>query len=402
MIQKAPPDPTDTRAPRAAREPSQKLGVLITAKKRAWCGELYTTLIGAHGLAARGHDVTVAHNVGSAIADRLDRDLVRVEEFDFQRGVRHWPSYFATARRLRKTIQSTGIDIVETHASWDHWLSAVALSRMRERPPLLRFRHNRKEIKKHAPNKWLYSRATDAFAAQTEYVREDILRTGYVPESRVNVLGSAIDLGRFKSDPEARVSTRAQLGIPDEARILGYVGRFSARKRPGHLIEIHRALALTRPDTHLVIVGWGEPEFAKVIKEAAKANALVHFLGPRRHPEAFYPAFDVFALPSHSESFPRAALEAMACGVPTVTGHDSGLRGFVRDGESGRVLADDSPAAFSAAVTKLIENPAAAAEMGERGQALVRAALNPDAYVDRLEQLMLATVAAHGAASART
>ena len=264
-------------------------------------------------------------------------------------------------RRLRQTIRYSGIDVVEAHASWDHWLSAVALRGLPGGPPLVRFRHHRKPIVRHAPNRWLYATATDRFLTQTRDVRSDILATGFVADESVSVLGSSVDLDRFKPDPAARSRVRSELGIPASAKVLGYVGRLSERKRPGRLVETYREVAGKRPDTWLVVVGWGERRHAAILEDAARDDERVVFVGRRNDPEAFYPAFDAFVLPSYAESFPRAAIEAMACGVVTVTGSDSGLRDFVDDGVSGRVLADDSASSFAAATLDLWARPSAAA-----------------------------------------
>lgn len=391
MTTQAPPDSQVVAAGAGAVE-RRPLRVVITAKKRAWCGELYTTSIGANGLASRGHDVTVVHNIGSSVVQHIDRDAVRVIEMDFRRGVRHWITYFRTVGRLRTLVREHSIDIVENHASWDHWLSAVALSTMTDAPALVRFRHNRKAIVQHAPNRWLYRKGTTLFASQTERVQNDILAAGYVGPEKTRIVGSAMDLRRFKPDAESRERVRRVLGIGPETRVIGYVGRLSERKRTSRLVEIHQRVRAQRPDTRLVVVGWGEKPFMDAMEEAAKNDPTILYLGRRKDPESYYPAFDAFVLASHAESFPRAALESMACGVPSITGPDSGLRGFVEDGVAGRVLAADDVNTFAEAVADVFARPEFAAQIAAKGRALVNTELTQDAYVDRLETLLYEAV----------
>ena len=366
------------------REPMR---VLITVKKRGWCGELATIVLGARGLVERGHDVTVAHNVGSDVVARLKGSGAALVPIDFRRTPGRWDVALRTRAALRRLLRERRIDVVEAHASWDHWVAATARAGMRRAPGLMRLRHNRKRIARHPPNRWLYTRGADLFMTQTQAVRDDILVTGFVRPDKVAIVGSAIDVERYAPDPGAGRALRAELGIPEGAWVIGYAGRLSERKRVDVLVEAHRLLRRGRDDDPwLMVAGWGDPEHTACVREAARRDERVRFLGRRDDPERCHNAADVVALASRAESFPRGVLEAMACGKVTVTGPESGLARFVTDGVEARVLEDDSPAAFAEALDLVRGRPAELAATGAAARRLVESGLSVDSYVRRLER----------------
>jgi glycosyltransferase involved in cell wall biosynthesis len=143
---------------------------------------------------------------------------------------------------------------------------------------------------------------------------------------------------------------RAQLGIADNAWVVGSVGRLAPEKNQGLLIDAMGPML--DPRRHLVIVGDG-PE-RQHLAERARATwrpELVHFTGPRQDIEQLLSAFDVFALTSASEGLPLVLLEAMAAGLPVVSTAVGGVPDLVEDQVTGFLVEPSSP---SALMTKLI------------------------------------------------
>jgi phosphatidylinositol alpha 1,6-mannosyltransferase len=73
-----------------------------------------------------------------------------------------------------------------------------------------------------------------------------------------------------------------------------------------------------------------------------------------------YANMDIFVFPSHTDTFGNVVLEALASGVPAIVTPDGGPRYIVKDGETGFIATDDG---FSAAIAKLIHDPALHAQM---------------------------------------
>lgn len=135
---------------------------------------------------------------------------------------------------------------------------------------------------------------------------------------KAQVIYNGIDSERFAFDPALRRQVRQELGV-ENCHVIGMVGRLSEEKNPGYLVERMPQILLQRPDAVLVMAGNG-PEEEKIrtrIRELGLKDK-VKLLGRRSDVERLYQAFDVFALPSFTEGFPVAAVEAMASGLPVL------------------------------------------------------------------------------------
>lgn len=133
----------------------------------------------------------------------------------------------------------------------------------------------------------------------------------------VHVMPNAIDTKKFAYDEEAKRCLRAELDIPQDAFVLGHVGRFTYAKNHGFLLKVMECLKTQGQDVWLLLVGKGELE--QTVKQQANACGLagrVIFSGARTDVNKLYSAMDVFCLPSFYEGLPVVALEAQANGLP--------------------------------------------------------------------------------------
>ena len=144
---------------------------------------------------------------------------------------------------------------------------------------------------------------------------------GY-PRKRMVWIPNGVNSTRFAPDANAGKATRAALGIPDEAPVIGFVGRFHPVKDLACFFKAALRLLTLRADVRFVLLGGGEDDLdteAKAAFAQLPASAHVHWVPFGSKVEQFYPAFSIFTLCSKSEAFPNVVLEAMACGVPCVT-----------------------------------------------------------------------------------
>lgn len=137
--------------------------------------------------------------------------------------------------------------------------------------------------------------------------------------NRVYVLPNAIDGERFAYDETARKSLRKEFLIPEDAFVVGNVGRFTYAKNHPFLLELFRQLTDIKPDAFLLLVGEGETDEAihSMVMDKGLQEKVI-FAGVRQDVNKIYSAIDVFCLPSHYEGFALVTVEAQASGLPCI------------------------------------------------------------------------------------
>ena len=136
--------------------------------------------------------------------------------------------------------------------------------------------------------------------------------------SKALVLPNAVDTTRFAYDEQIRSEVRKELGV-EGCYVIGMVGRLSEEKNNLYAMELLSRLLLRIPNVVLVVAGNGpdEEKFRARVGELHLENQ-VRQLGRRSDVDRLYQAFDVYLLPSFTEGFPVAAVEAMASGLPVL------------------------------------------------------------------------------------
>lgn len=143
--------------------------------------------------------------------------------------------------------------------------------------------------------------------------------TPVIKKRKYTLIKNAVDVSRFRFDPEIREKYRREFGLEDNL-VIGHTGRFAVQKNHSFLIDIFAALIRREPSARLVLVGTGELQ--DEIKEKVNTLGLtdkVQFLNIRRDVPEIMNMFDVFLLPSFFEGLPVVGVEAQATGLPVVT-----------------------------------------------------------------------------------
>lgn len=188
---------------------------------------------------------------------------------------------------------------------------------------------------------------------------------------RMLVIPNGFDLARFKPDPSARLSLRQELGLEDDAILIGFVARFDPQKDHRSFIESARLVAAAHPGVHFLFCGhqmdW-ENETVRGWIEAAGLRKNFHLLGRRDDVARITAALDIAACSSSfGEAFPNVLGEAMACGVPCAT-TDVGDSAYIV-GDTGLVVPPGAPDLMADAWLKLIgDGEARRRELGGRAR----------------------------------
>ncbi|MEM7332849.1 MAG: glycosyltransferase, partial [Chloroflexota bacterium] len=141
----------------------------------------------------------------------------------------------------------------------------------------------------------------------------------------------------------AHTLSKIELGIPETAVLLIYVGRLSKEKNLTHLLKQFQNVVKNAPDTHLLLVGDGpERERLQKLSQFERLSKHITFIGavsPATVPN-YLALANMFVTASQSEVHPLTLLEAMAAGLPIVAPDASGNRDIVAHQETG-LLVDD-------------------------------------------------------------
>jgi glycosyltransferase involved in cell wall biosynthesis len=223
---------------------------------------------------------------------------------------------------------------------------------------------------------------------------------GALAPERARVIPYGVDVERF-APPTAgdagragRGAWRDRFGIPDEACLLGTVGRMATKKGFHVLVAALPELLARHPTAHVVLAGGGDrlEEFRRALAPHA---ARVHFPGVVLQdvlPD-LYRAMDAFVLPAvhdrrgNVDGLPNVILEAMATGLPVVASGISGIPLAVEDGRTGRLVAEGDAAELVEALDEVLGSAERRRAWGASGREKVVRELTWDAVAGSYQRV---------------
>lgn len=140
-----------------------------------------------------------------------------------------------------------------------------------------------------------------------------------IVKNRLVIIKNGISIKKYRRDETLRKTQRKILGIPDDAFVIGHVGRFAFEKNHKFLADLFEEYHKECPESILLLVGDGElkEDITKRIKEKDIKETVV-FTGNVDNVQDYYQAMDVFVFPSLYEGFSYVTLEAQAAGLPCI------------------------------------------------------------------------------------
>lgn len=156
-------------------------------------------------------------------------------------------------------------------------------------------------------------------------------------------LYNGIQLSEYTSfNKKEKIALRKKLNIPEDAYIVGHIGRFVPIKNHELIINAFSILKKTKEDAHLILIGEGpEVNYYKNIVEAKGLKNCVHFLGTRIDVPELLQIMDVFIFPSKVEGLGISLIEAQAAGLPCVVSDRIPTEAIVSDDVIRIRLTDD-------------------------------------------------------------
>lgn len=288
--------------------------------------------------------------------------------------VTSWP----LARALREAVPRH--DIVHIHSLYLFPSTAAAHYCRRAGVPYLVRPHGTLDpfmFRRHRARKWIYEwlfewRNLERAAALhfTSLEEQELTRPLGLSTPGV-VVAPGVHVERY-GQPVGTAA--APWGETRGRRVILFLGRLNFKKGLDLLARAFTELARRRPDVHLVLAGPDDDDYGRAVRGwlaqggVADRCTFTGMLEGTSKLAAFHHA-DVFALPSYSENFGVAVVEAMACGLPVVVSDRVNIWREIAHAGAGRVVPCDA-AAVSRGLAAVLDDPAPEA-MGERGRRLV-------------------------------
>lgn len=371
--------------------------VLINSVDDTLGGTLRAAVNIAEALAAAGDDVTLSAPVvrgrAHSTVDLMDRRVAR-RIFPASRPLAR---FGGSVRQLWWLLRHVGdFDEVQTHSIFSlSAVYAIVLGAVR-RVPVLLWPHGSLDpfdLRKHAGVKRVAGplvtrRLLDACAALCfTTARESGIAQTYGSRTPHEVV--PLPVAPLALEGVRREEWRARHGVPADVPVVLFLGRINYKKRLPLLVETVARLAAR--DTHLVVVGDGEPAERDLVDATIVQAGLadrVHLTGWLEGTDRVgaFVAADVFALLSDAENFGLSFVEAMSAGCPVVVSDQVDLAEDLEQA-GGVVRVEREASAAAAAIDRLIADPAAAAALGARARELVHREFAPAAVAARLREV---------------
>lgn len=173
-------------------------------------------------------------------------------------------------------------------------------------------------------------------------------------EDKLQVIFNGVDIEAYENEVHGAVK-RKDLNIPEDAFVVGMVGRISPQKAPDVFVKMAKHVKDEVPNAHFIIVGNGnqEDEIRKYAEDNDFSNSL-HITGWVDNPMSYVELFDVACLLSRWEGFGLALPEYMMAGKPIVASRVDAIPNIIRNGENGLLAEVDDDIGTSKAVLRIL------------------------------------------------
>jgi N-acetyl-alpha-D-glucosaminyl L-malate synthase BshA len=315
-------------------------------------------------LANRGHEI---HFISYAQPFRLSGSEPHIHFHEVS--VSNYPLFdfppysLALASRMSEVAEYYELDLLHVHYAIPHSVSAMLARQMLARRgrslPFVTTLHGTDITLVGADRAYLpitrYAiDESDGVTAISDYLRQQTIET-FSTTRPIEVITNFVNCDIYVRDAQACKKVREQYAALGES-VLVHLSNFRPVKRIHDVIKTFARVSREVP-ARLLMVGDGpERSSAEWLAKDLKICDRVHFLGKQDHVNELLPAADLMLMPSEMESFGLAALEAMACEVPTIGTNVGGVPELIQDGVTGLLFPVGDVDAMAAASIALLKD----------------------------------------------
>lgn len=313
--------------------------------------------------------------------------IMRRKYFNPKGIIQYFTGLFKYSKMITEIARKRNISIVHTNTAAT--LEGCIVSRKLHIPqlwsiheiivsPKLMFRLTSRWIAKYAS-----ITVTDSGA-----VKKHLMSSGRFSDSDIHVIYNGVDADRFSPDNDSSY-LRREWNIPDDARVIGMMGRVNSWKGQHDFLKAANIVMEKCPDVYTVFVGaafegeeWREKELADAIAASPFRERIIN-QGYRTDSEGIYKLYDVFVLPStNPDPLPTVVLEAMATGKPVVGYRHGGVCEMVADGENGLLAEVRDPQDLAEKILTLLGDDALRNKMAEASRNRLLNKFSIESYVE--------------------
>jgi len=289
-----------------------------------------------------------------------------------------FPPYdLALASRMAEVAEFYDLDLLHVHYAIPHSVSALLARQMLasrgRRLPFVTTLHGTDITlvgldRSYLPITRYAIQESDGVTSISRYLREKTLADFGVTRD-IAVVTNFVNCNLYQpiADPQERERAQRAFAKPDEA-ILMHLSNFRPVKRVTDVVNVFAKVNKEVP-AQLVLVGDGpDRSAAEWLAHDLGIHSRVHFLGKQERVNELLPLADLMMMPSEMESFGLAALEAMACKVPTIATRVGGVPELIDDGDTGLLFNVGDLDSMASGAIDLLRQPARLNEMREAGR----------------------------------
>jgi N-acetyl-alpha-D-glucosaminyl L-malate synthase BshA len=358
----------------SGRSPRRKIG--ITCYPTYGGSGVVATELGIE-LAARGHEI---HFITSSLPFRLSGREANIHFHEVD--VYHYPLFehppydLALATRMTEVAEFYSLDLLHVHYAIPHSISALLARQMTETQqaverrrylPIITTLHGTDITlvgldRSYLPITKFGIEQSDGVTAISSYLR-DRTREAFNIKGEIEVIRNFVNCDVYVRDPEKVTAMRPRFTAPASGdgaaeKLLVHLSNFRPVKRVLDVIEVFARVVSALP-ARLMLIGDGpDRSAAEHLAMRLGVAERVHFLGKQDNVNELLPLADLMIMPSEMESFGLAALEAMACGVPSIATRVGGVAELIEDGVNGLLFPLGDTEAMAAAAIALLGDEA--------------------------------------------
>ena len=352
------------------------LNIVHTEASLGWGGQEIRILTEAKGMQARGHKVRILCPENANLYNEAIKREIPVTPLPIGR------KNLVGLKAIYRWLKQNKVDVINTHSSTDSWLVALASLFLRKAPPMVRTRHISAAIPKNLPTRWLYQRASAHIVTTGENLRQQLIDENRFDPTTITSVPTGIDTDLFQ--PGDKQSARQQLGLPEDAYIIGIVATLRSWKGHQYLIDAFSQLGFN--NARLLIIGDGPVR--QMIEQQVRQTGLdeqVIMTGNQADVPQWLNAMDLFVLPSYAnEGVPQAILQAMLCRLPVISTPVGSITEIVRDVDTGLLVNPKDVNSLFTAMKKLIDRPELAKQLANNAYDLAKREFGIDRMLDQM------------------